>query len=197
MSVDIISQFSGYAGAKPGLNRKIENSSELQIAKKYSDLSDEIGKLRLNTIASTHVDKSGNLKVTQTPGLTALQARIAEKEQALEKLIQIANKINRLLEDNDVSSIVDLHEKRKELASIIESRPFRAWDLFKLTRGEGKTKPGEVRVYWLPSDIAQVPEYKVEEDRIRSELAAAKAAIEPIQKDLASLDALVSEAGTI
>jgi len=187
----IIDRYSGYIGAH-GLPREIEHAPELKIAKRYAALNDELAKLRLNTIASTYVDGKGNLKVNQTPSLTALQARIAEKEQALEKLVQLASQIDETLQANGVESIRDLGSQREAHANTIQSGPVRAWDEFRLTRERPPGNGGYPHL--LPSDLARVESYAAFEAGIRADMDAAKAALEPIEANLKRLNALVAEA---
>lgn len=189
--MDILSQWAGSVGAK-GLPPGIERAPERQIAKKYAALNDELGKLRLNTIGSTYVDGKGNLKVNQTPGLTALQARISEKEQALEKLISIAGQVGTILDEYGVGSIEELRAKSEEHHNTIQSGPVRCWDQFRLHR---ELPPGHGGYpHLLPSDLAKVESYKAFEDEERAKMEAAKAALEPINAALQKLSSLVAEA---
>lgn len=189
--MDIIEKFSGYIGAH-GLPREIENAPELRIAKQYAALNDELGKLRLNTIGSTYVDGKGNLKVNQTPGLTALQSRIAQKEQALEKLVSIAGQWGEILEQNGAGSIFELQENRGKHVSIIQSGLARAWEEFRLTRERPPGHGGYPEL--LPSDLAKIESYKAFEDGERAKMEQAKAALEPIDAALQKLSSLVTEA---
>lgn len=96
-------------------------------------------------------------------------------------LVQIANEIGGILEQHKAQSIHDIQEVRANYQNTIQSNPNRAWDLFKLCRGECKVIPSEIRTSWLPSDIAALPEYAEQESKWRAEIEAAKAALEDLK----------------
>ena len=174
----------------------LDTTGKNSIGEKFRKISDELGQLKMNTIASVHIDSKGALVATQSPGLTALQSRIAEKEKELERIIEIANEIGAELDKQHVPTVAALQEAKAENQNILNSGPFRAWDLFNQTRGEGGI--GErMRVYWLPSDIAAEPSYKAEEDKLRAQIETAKAAIVPISEALVHIAELEGEAAAL
>lgn len=189
--MDILSKFSGYVGSK-GLPSEIERAPELRLARRYNALSDELGQLRLNTIGSTYIDKSGAVKVNQSPGLTALQRRISEKEQALEKLVSIASQLGDILEQAGAGSIHELHSRREEHTSTIQSAPVLAWEQFRLAHELPSPNGGHPDL--LPSDLVRVESYKVFEDAERAKMDAAKASLEPINEAITRVSSLVAEA---
>lgn len=195
--MDIIQEFSGYLGAKFPLPRQIENASELQIARKYRSIDEHIGKLRSETMKYTFIDaKSGGVKTKDDSRLDDLQNQIQVEEARLQRIREIADEIGTTLSRYGAAGIYELHEIRAKHVNTIQSAPHEAWHLFKLARGEGHSGP-EYRVSWLPSDLAQEPGYKAQEDRLRAGIATAKAALEPINADLQKLSALVTEAGSL
>jgi hypothetical protein len=156
-------------------------------------MSEELGQLRLNTIASVRIDEKGTLSAVQSPGLTALQEKIAEEEQKLNRMAEIAKEIGATLDEIRMPSCAALAARRAECDNTIHSGPLEAWQAFNLARGEGGI--GEkMRIYWLPSDICQVPEYKEQEGKIRAKIEAAKATIEPLTVAGKHIDALMEEA---
>lgn len=189
--MDIISKFSGYVGSK-GLPNEIERAPELRLARRYNALSDELGQLKMNTIGSTYIDKSGALKVNQTSGLTALQARIAAKELVLEKLVSIATEIGAALEKAGAGSIHELHSRREEHANTLQSGPVRVWDQFRLHHERPPDSDGYPHL--LPSDLVKIESYKSFEDQERAKMEAAKAALEPINEAITRVSSLVAEA---
>jgi hypothetical protein len=175
------------------LNNRDEKSAEYSLVKKFRQMSEELGQLRLNTIASVRIDEKGTLSAVQSPGLTALQEKIAEEEQKLNRMAEIAKEIGATLDEIRMPSCAALAARRAECDNTIHSGPLEAWQAFNLARGEGGI--GEkMRIYWLPSDICQVPEYKEQEGKIRAKIEAAKTAIEPLTVAGKHIDALMEEA---
>ena len=175
------------------LNNHDEKSAEYHIAKKFRQMSEELGQLRLNTIASVRIDDKGALIAIQSPGLTALQEKIAEEEQKLNRMVEIAKEISATLDEIRMPSCAALAARRAGCNNTINSGPLEAWQDFNQARGEGGI--GErMRIYWLPSDICQVPEYKEQEGKIRAKIEAAKTAIEPLTVAGKRIDALMEAA---
>ena len=187
--VDILS--SACNGSK-GLPPAIACGREQGIAQKYAAINDELGKLRLSTIGSTYIDATGTLKVNQTPGLTALQSRIAEKEKVLNRLVEIINQINKILEESNVETILELSELQKSHLNEISSAPIRAWEAFRLHRELPAGHGGYPHL--LPSDLCQVESYKAIEDAERAKFDAANIAVVPISAALKEVIDLWEEA---
>jgi len=173
-------------------NANERDTPERQIKEKYNQLLAELQQMRINTIGSTYVDPDGNVKVTQTPGLAALQSRIVEKEKDLADVLDRASQINKILDDWKVGSISGLQEKREELNNTIQTGPIRCWEEFRLTRGEGKYDNSN-RTGWLASDIVKVESYKTFEDTERSIIEHAKTALEPVNEALHRLEVLTQQ----
>ncbi len=187
--MDIIQNFLGYTNQPEHvLHPTVRNSTEIRVARRYVALTDELQKLRLAALSTASISKTGDVKVKPVP------PEIAELEQKMVRLQEIANEMGRILKQQKAQSIHDLREIRAGHQNTIESHPNRAWAAFLQTRGEGQVIPEKMRIYWLPGDIAQVPEYKAEEDKLRAEIEASKAALVPLDEALTKLNALTAEA---
>lgn len=141
-----------------------------------------------------HIDSKGALIATQSPGLTALQAKISEEEQRLERLIQISNEVGVILGGAEAQSIAALQERKADLVNVIASNPQRAFDFFMLTRGQGAAIAEKMRTGWLPSDICKEPEYAAAEARWRAEMEQATRDLAPVSAALDHLNMLSVEA---
>jgi hypothetical protein len=196
--MDIIKKYLPYVNeSTDGCYPNVKNTVELRLTKKYSSVLDELGKLRLATLAGSTIDKSGNVKVMPSAGTEALCSKISIAEGRLEDIVRIAGEIAKILSENGVDSIGDLRQRKADHENTLISNPARAWAAFVHARGEGQVIGEKMRIYWLPSDICKVPEYVVEEDRLRAEIETAKAALAPINEALTKLDGLAAEAEAI
>lgn len=194
--VDIIHEFGGYA-REQNIPRRIANDHyyEIMIARKYQELDENIGKLRAESMKYTFVDPgTGSIKTSDDPRLAEILQEIRADEAALQEIKVLANEIGAILAGHGVGSVKDLNVLKGKHVNIISSGPWEAWDHLVQTRGLGKSRPEEIRISSLPSDICQVPEYREVEDRIREKIEAAKAALEPINEDLKKLDTLFTKA---
>ena len=186
--------FSEYVGAQT-LPPHIANSPELRLIKRQMAIGEELASLRNQTIKFSHVSTDGKMVVDRTPAFEALQARITEKEQALEKLAKLAERIEKILQENGVESVHALEEHREAHASTISSGPYRTWDEFRLHRERPIGQGGHPHL--LPSDLAKVESYKAIEDGIRADMDQAKAALKPIDAAREKISSLVSEANRL
>jgi len=192
--VDIIREFSQYINAREGsVRREIANTPEVRIAKKYHELESTLGQLRSQTVKFSYIDTKGAMKIREDPAFAELQSQIQDKEARLQRIQVIAHEIGSILDDNKAAGVYALQDIKAEHVNIIQSGPIEAWHLFRLARGEGHPGQGN-RTAWLPSDLAQEPGYKAEEDRLRAAITAAKAALEQINHVLQKIDGLVAEA---
>lgn len=195
--IDIIGEFSQYINAKEGsVRREIANTPEVRIAKRYQELESTLGQLRSQTVKFSYIDSKGSMKIREDSGFAELQGQIQDKESRLQRIQEIAHEIGSILDGYEAAGIYALQEIRAKHVNTIQSAPHEAWHLFTLARGEGHSGP-EYRVSWLPSELAQEPGYKAEEDRLKAAMASARAALEPINADLQKLSALVAEANSL
>lgn len=177
------------------LSRKIENSLELRVAAKYQELDELLGKLRNETMKYSYVDsKTGGFKITDDPRLADLQQQIQAEDSKLQKVRVLADQMGEILDNRHADSIHSLQERRAMQADIVRTKPYEAWALFKQFRGEGETRPEDIRVHWLPSDLAQIPEYRAQENEIRSLIEAARTELVVIDDSLQNLFSLAAEA---
>ena len=192
--IDIIGEFSQYINAKEGsVRREIANTPEVRIAKRYQELESTLGQLRSQTVKFSYIDSKGSMKIREDSGFAELQGQIQDKESRLQRIQEIAHEIGSILDGYEAAGIYALQEIRAKHVNTIQSGPIEAWHLFRLARGEGHPGQGN-RTAWLPSDLAQEPGYKAEEDRLRAAITAAKAALEQINHVLQKIDGLVAEA---
>jgi hypothetical protein len=108
----------------------------------------------------------------------------------------VADQIGAALESHKAENLHGLQEIKSDHANTIQSGPMEAWNLFRLARGEGAGGPRN-RMSWLPGDLVEEPEYKAQEDRLRAAIAAAKAAMEPINATIHKIDGLIAEANSL
>ena len=192
--MDIIQAFAPYINARDGsVRREIANTPEVRIARKYHELERNLGQLRSQTVKFSYIDSKGSMKVREDPAFTELQSQIQAEEARLMRIREIADEIGAVLDGYGAAGIYELQEIKSGHANTILSAPMEAWHLFVLARGEGAGGPRN-RMSLLPSDLAQEPGYKAEEDRLRAGIAAAKIALEQINPVLQKLSAMVAEA---
>ncbi|OPX76771.1 MAG: hypothetical protein A4E44_00409 [Methanosaeta sp. PtaB.Bin018] len=192
--MDIIEKFLPYVNEDPNrLYPIVKNSVELRLAKKYNSTVNTLQSLRLATLGSASIGRDGSVKVAVSAGTEALQGKISVEERKLERLVEIAREIEGILEQHGAQTTHDLREAKANHENTIRSGPVKAWDLFNLVRGQGKVRPEEIRTNWLPSDLAQLEEYKIQEDKLRAEIEASQSALKPLNEALAKIDTLTAE----
>lgn len=192
--MDIIQTFAQYINARDGsVRREIANSREVRIARKYHELEHNLGQLRSQIVKFSYIDTKDSMKIREDPAFAELQSQIQAEEARLQRIREIADEIGNILDGFGAAGLYELNDIRAKHVNTLQSAPNEAWHLFTLARGEGHSGP-EHRVSWLPSDLAQEPGYKAEEDRLRAGITAAKAALEQINPVLQKINSLVAEA---
>lgn len=174
------------------LNSNDPKTVEHRFHAKYSQIADEAEQMRLRTLANVRVASDGSVAVSPSPGLHALQDRIADEEARLARLEEISDKIQAILAKNGAGTVADLREAKANADNVLFSSGNAAWDRFVVYRGKGGVGANN-RTHMLPSDIAQVPEFKKEEDKIRADIDAAKAALPALAEACNSINQLVAE----
>ncbi len=133
------------------------------------------------------------LYLENSPGRAEVLERIAILEKRLVRLGEIDAEVGKILAGHNVTSIKELRALRARHENTVRSTPFKVWQRFKITRGEGCY--GErCRTHMLPSDLVQIPEFKAEEDAAIAAIEAASKAIGPLTENLRHVTALVDHA---
>lgn len=153
---------------------------EMKIAQRRAAIIAELGELRQATSKHSYIDSSGTLKVSDSPELAALQSQIKDREQALALVDDATGRISAALKEAGVGSIEDLQERRRELAGIIESAPYRCWEKFRLLRELPVTSGGHPDL--LPGELTQIDSYKQFEKTVKQERDAARKELETVQQ---------------
>ncbi len=153
-----------------------------------------VSKHSIETKLKSFRDQAG-LYLENSPGREEVLQQIAAMEGKLAKLNGISDQVDKLLNKHGVSSIKAFEELKRAHQNTIKSQPQKMWDLLVITRGAGKYGKGD-HTTMLPSDIIQLPEYAVEEDKTRAKIEEARKAIGPVSEDLKAVHALVDEAKT-
>ena len=131
-----------------------------------------------------------SLYLENSPGRAEVLDRIAVLEKRLAELGEIDIEVGRILASYNVASINGLRALRARHENTVRSTPNKIWQTFRIARGEG-SRGERCRTHLLPSDLAQLPEFRVEEDAARAAIKAASEAIGPITEDIKRINALV------
>jgi hypothetical protein len=182
--MDIISIYSQYVGLpSQQLGRNIAGSDCLQMATKHANLTDEISKLRADSIV---FDAEGVATTKPEDG-----QRIAALEAKRQQLEEIAKEYGEVLESVGVVDPThpldgDLHRKRASFESVAKSGPNRCWHSFNIMHG----KHPEI----MPFDLARDPDYLKIEEAQRVRMADAEKELESLKTVIKRLNELAKEA---
>ena len=149
-------------------------SIESLITTRKRELETRIADLRGSTMRFTHMGREGALKVTDKEALDKVNSQVTEVESQIATIDSVLAEMEQLYKSHGIGSFQQLNTLGKNCHDIVSSAAPRAWECFKLVRGQGQSVPSKDRTGWLPSDIAAEPEYKEQEDQIRAEMTAAK-----------------------
>jgi len=149
--MDYLAAFLPYVDVdRARLNRYVEQSGGLMIAKKYAALSKELADARAATMGACHITADGQLEIDMTvPGIQAIQDKIAALEPRVTRLAEIAAEIGAQLEAvgvTDPTNSLDGIERKLENANNRTNIAPACWQRFALERGNSGKLPGEVMV---------------------------------------------------
>jgi len=193
---DVIEKFTAYRNSRYPLPPNIKNSAEMALTDKYHAIDEKLGCLRSETMKYTFFDaKSGTVRSNGDQRLAELQQQIQAEEGKQTRVSEISAMVSAILSEHGVASIRELHELEKTHAGTLHSAPWRAWDNFRLFRERPPGHGGYPDL--LPSDLAQLPDYRAIEDVERVNLEEAKAALARIKPVLQEISDLMAEARSL
>ena len=107
-------------------------------------------------------------------------------------LLQIVNRMDRILKSHGVSSAREFEERREELCKVYEGQFQMALNAASLTP---RLENEQVHLSLMPTEIASaLYDYRAAEKRLKRELKAAKARIKPMNSSVDEISALYDEA---
>ena len=142
---------------------------ERSISKVREELVQRIEGLRASTMRHSHIGRSGGIKIDSGEALDKLNTEITEVESRIAAIDAVIAEMQQLYHDAAVGSFAELNTRGKNQHDIVSSAAPRAWECFKLVRGQGASVPSKDHTSWLVSDIVGLPEYRQQEDQIRKE----------------------------
>jgi regulator of replication initiation timing len=120
---------------------------------------------------------------------------IAEKEDELRRLLEIINRIDRLLKSHGFISVKEFDERHHELSMVREvelEKTLRATPITKTLANE------QLYLNLMPEEIkSALNDYKAAEERLKGKIKAAKTAFKPMDSSADEILSLYNEACSI